>query len=305
MVILRPDIRHFAAMRFIRVPLTMQQNRCLLSFCLAILSIALCPCRSIAQEKVLLNAFAHNDYWHKRPLFDALDRGFTHVEADVYLRRHQLRVGHLPVFLKSSRTLESLYLEPIAARLRERNHCREAIDSIVLTIDFKSRSVRTYHMLNTLITRYKPLLSSYENGHVVFRELTLVITGHRPMQQLSSGNERFVFADGDLRLMKPGHTDSSLFLMASCRYSNLLSWKGRGVIQAFELARLKLLVENAHRIGIKVRLWASPEKQEVWALLRNCGVDLINTNKLDKLRQYLSGNEQGDLQRPAADDYQP
>lgn len=292
-------------MRFIRVPLEMQQSRCLHCLYLAVLFIAFSPCTSLAQEKVLLNGFAHNDYWHKRPLFDALDRGFTHVEADVYLRRHQLRVGHLPLFLKSSRTLESLYLEPIANRLRERSHCREAIDSIVLTIDFKSRSVRTYHMLNTLITRYKPFLSSCENGRVVFRELTLVITGHRPLQQLSTGNERFVFADGDLRLMKPGQTNPSLFLMASCRYSNLLSWKGRGPVTGFELARLKLLVDNAHRIGLKVRLWASPEKQEVWALLRNCGVDLINTNKLDKLRQYLAGDEEGNRNGTVIGDYQP
>lgn len=283
----------------------MQKNRCRHIFSLAILLALLCPCRSIAQESILPNGYAHNDYWHKRPLFDALDRGFTHVEADVYLRRHQLRVGHLPVFLKSSRTLESLYLEPIANRLRERNNRREAIDSIVLTIDFKSRSARTYHMLNKLITRYKSLLSSCENGRVVYRELTLVITGHRPLQQLASGNERFVFADGDLRLMKPGQTNASLFLMASCRYSNLLSWKGHGEITGFELARLKLLVDNAHQIGLKVRLWASPENQEVWALLRHCGVDLINTNKLDKLRQYLAGDAQEILNKPVADDYQP
>jgi hypothetical protein len=38
-----------------------------------------------AQTIILPNAYAHNDYWHKRPLLDALDNGFTYVEADVFL----------------------------------------------------------------------------------------------------------------------------------------------------------------------------------------------------------------------------
>jgi hypothetical protein len=44
----------------------------------------------------LANAHAHNDYEHKRPLFDALDNGFTSVEADVFLVDGKLLVGHWP-----------------------------------------------------------------------------------------------------------------------------------------------------------------------------------------------------------------
>ena len=35
-------------------------------------------------RKVYYNAFSHNDYEHSRPLFDALDRGFNCVEADLW-----------------------------------------------------------------------------------------------------------------------------------------------------------------------------------------------------------------------------
>src|SRR4051812_44226103 len=42
----------------------------------------------------LKNAHAHNDYLHPRPLFDALDQGFTSVEVDVFLVNGQLLVGH-------------------------------------------------------------------------------------------------------------------------------------------------------------------------------------------------------------------
>ena len=34
-----------------------------------------------AQSAPLLNGFAHNDYRHKHPLFDALDNGYTNIEA--------------------------------------------------------------------------------------------------------------------------------------------------------------------------------------------------------------------------------
>ncbi len=41
-------------------------------------------CRA-ADAAPLVNAHAHNDYAHKRPLADALDHGFCSVEADIFL----------------------------------------------------------------------------------------------------------------------------------------------------------------------------------------------------------------------------
>src|SRR5262245_62295335 len=67
----------------------------------------------------LANAHAHNDYSHDRPLFDALDHGFASVEADVFLVDGQFLVGHESAELKSDRTLESLYLMPLARRVRD------------------------------------------------------------------------------------------------------------------------------------------------------------------------------------------
>ena len=37
-------------------------------------------------SKPLGQAHAHNDYYHKRPLLDALSHGFCSVEADVFLK---------------------------------------------------------------------------------------------------------------------------------------------------------------------------------------------------------------------------
>src|SRR4051794_7241519 len=71
------------------------------------------------EVKPLLNAHAHNDYAHPRPLFDALDQGFTSVEADVFPVDGELLVGHNRRDLKPDRTLETLYLAPLADRVEK------------------------------------------------------------------------------------------------------------------------------------------------------------------------------------------
>ena len=67
----------------------------------------------------LLQAHAHNDYVHERPLYDALNRGFCSVEADIFLVEGELLVGHERAELRPGRTLESLYLEPLLRRVRK------------------------------------------------------------------------------------------------------------------------------------------------------------------------------------------
>src|SRR3712207_1609989 len=65
----------------------------------------------------LWRAPAHNHYEHPRPLLDALDHRFGSVEADIFLVGDQLLVAHDATELDPARTLESLYLDPLAARV--------------------------------------------------------------------------------------------------------------------------------------------------------------------------------------------
>ncbi len=69
----------------------------------------------------LWRAHAHNDYEHTHPLFDALGHRFGSVEADIFLVGDQLLIGHTVDDLDPSRTLESLYLDPLAAIVKA-NH---------------------------------------------------------------------------------------------------------------------------------------------------------------------------------------
>jgi len=239
----------------------------------------------------LPHAFAHNDYWHKRPLFDAMENGFTHFEADVYLRRSRLVVAHRPPFLKRKHTIEGLYLKPLLYQLMTtEGQVQTPLDTMVLMIDIKSNGNKTYTALRKILNKYKAILSTCDKGKVTIRNLTLVLTGHRPLQLLKNEESRYVFADADLRKLSNTHDSPEMFTTASCKYSNLLSWKGKGEIPPMEKENLVQLVNKAHLNGTKVRLWGSPENETVWNFLRNCGVDLINTDKLVALRKFFIKN---------------
>ncbi|MFT3935780.1 MAG: phosphatidylinositol-specific phospholipase C/glycerophosphodiester phosphodiesterase family protein [Chitinophagaceae bacterium] len=247
-----------------------------------------------SQVVALPHAFAHNDYFHKRPLYDAIDNGFTHIEADVYLRRSKLVVSHKPPILRRKRaTIEGLYLKPLFSYLSNTDKLAPtSLDTMVLMIDIKSNGRKAYSALNKILNKYKTILSTCVNGKVTIRNLTLVLTGHRPLKQLKEEESRYVFADADLRKIDTQETMPDMFTTASCKYSNLVKWKGKGEIPEDEKERLTALVSKAHLTGTKVRLWGAPDNEVVWSFLRNCGVDLINTDRLVALKEYFIKNAQ-------------
>jgi hypothetical protein len=245
-----------------------------------------------AQSSPIPNGFAHNDYRHKHPLHDALDNGFTNIEADIFLRNNKLIVAHVFPYFKGKRTLENLYFRPLAERIAL-NHGRvydNYSKPVILMIDVKTNAQDTYEALKPLLEKYSPMLTRLEDGKVVYGAVTVVLSGHRPYDMIGSEHDRLAFIDEDLRKVSRDTTMVNMFPMASCKYSKLLKWDGKGAFPAVQKDRLCAFVARAHKYGEKVRLWASPEKKEVWDQLLHCGVDMINTDKLVTLRKYLSAN---------------
>ncbi|HEY4323145.1 MAG TPA: phosphatidylinositol-specific phospholipase C/glycerophosphodiester phosphodiesterase family protein [Mucilaginibacter sp.] len=237
----------------------------------------------------LANGFAHNDYLHKHPLYDALENGFTNIEADIFLENDKLIVAHFFPWFKGDRTLESLYLQPLLKRTIENdgevfagyNH------PVTLLIDIKTNAVATYAKLKPLLEKYKSILTGYENGKVVYRAVTIVLSGNKPYQAIENEKNRLAFIDEDLCKVPCDQVNDNVFTMASCRYSRLIKWNGNGPITDADKNTLCALVIIAHKMGAKVRLWASPENTAVWAELLSCGVDLINTDELVTFKNYL------------------
>ncbi|WP_218022532.1 hypothetical protein, partial [Nocardia amamiensis] len=125
----------------------------------------------------LSHAHAHNDYLHARPLLDALDRGFTSIEADVYLVGHDLLVGHDFLDLRPWWTLQTLYLEPLRQRVLDNGgsvyagHC----GGFQLLVDIKAVGTAAYNRLDELQRdpRYAFLFTRSVHGTVQPGAITL------------------------------------------------------------------------------------------------------------------------------------
>ena len=130
-----------------------------------------------ADTPPLKQAHAHNDYEHARPLFDALERGFCSIEADVYLIEGKLLVAHDRKDVKPERTLASLYLEPLQQRVRQ-NGGRVFRDGpgLILLVDIKSEAEPTYAALHTELAKYSEMLTRF-SGEGIRRGAVTVIGG--------------------------------------------------------------------------------------------------------------------------------
>jgi hypothetical protein len=200
-----------------------------------------------------------------------------------------LIVAHINPFFGRRRNLEELYLKPLAKLIKENSgHVYKGYDTTVtLMIDIKTGAESTYDRLKILLKKYSRILSGYRNGTFFKGPVTVVLSGHKPYKMIKAEQDRLAFIDEDLRKSDKDTTALNVYKLSSCKYSKILKWDGQGEIPEAERTRLCAYIKMAHKFGKKVRLWASPEKSNVWELLLTCGVDLINTDKLVVLKDFL------------------
>ncbi len=232
-------------------------------------------------------AHAHNDYYHKRPLLDALQHGFTSVEADVILQEGDLMVGHSRFELREDRTLTALYLAPLAKRVSENDgQVYRTAKRFILLIDFKTSGAASLAVLRKQLKPYLHMLTRYENGKVYPGAVTIVISGSRPVAEVAALKTRYVFIDGrfpDLRTK----ISSDLVPLVSAPWNGTFSWQGYGDISAQELEKLRAIIKAAHEQGKLVRFWAVPHSENLWQVFYNEGIDLINADDLPRLQKFL------------------
>lgn len=234
-----------------------------------------------------LKAHAHNDYYHDRPLLDALAEGFCSVEADVFLIDGKLLVGHSKRELKPERTLEKLYLDPLRELVKKNGgRVYAKVPTVTLLVDIKSNGKETYDALHLILTRYSDLLTTVKDDKVVAGAVQIVVSGNRDFEAIAKSNPRFVGVDGrlsDLDSDRPAH----LMPMISDNWRSHFKWRGDGEITAKEREKLALIVQKAHAAQRSVRLWATPESESLWAELLKADVDHINTDQLARLSRFL------------------
>jgi len=242
-----------------------------------------------AQVVPLPHAHAHNDYQHEQPLLDALSHGFTSIEADVLLIEGELYVGHdMPQGSHTLPTLKEAYLEPLSRIVH--NHRGEVYPDFggdfYLMIDIKTEAEATYQLLKQQLAEYQSMLSIDGKGQYQTGAVTVFLSGNRPMATISGESMRMVGLDGRPEDLGKNYA-SDLMPVISENYYKVIRWNGEGEIAAADYQKLTELTAKAHAEGKKVRLWASPDQENAWATLKKAGVDLINTDRLPELKEYL------------------
>lgn len=238
--------------------------------------------------KPLHHAHAHNDYLHRRPLLDALDRGFTSVEADVFLVDGRLLVAHTALELDPKRTLEKLYLDPLRERVRAGGGKLFADgSSLTLLIDIKRDGEATYRALAKTLAQYDDIVTVVRDGRFEQKAVTVIVSGERPWQAIETDKVRYVGIDGRLGDLD-SKLPSDLLPLISDNWTNHFKWRGDGEMPQDEQRKLTAIVDKAHSTDRRVRFWAAPDQLSMWRQFRAAGVDLINTDDLDGLAEFLS-----------------
>jgi len=267
--------------------------------------LLICSCRISSAPTgptPLPRAHAHNDYEHDRPLYDALDHGFTSVEADIHLADGRLYVAHDSDEITPNRTLRLLYLEPLKRRIiqnavlgtpyGERVYPNpDTSGQFTLFIDIKTEAAATYKVLSKMLAEYESIFTTFDSNGRTDKAVVAIVSGNRPRTLMESEAIRYAGCDGRLEDLE-SDAPASLIPVISDNWTKHFSYNGTGPMPAKERQKLKKIVETAHKKGQRVRFWATPDKtsqarQTLWRELLASGVDLLNTDDLRGLQQFL------------------
>ncbi len=219
---------------------------------------------------------------------DALDHGFTSVEADIFLVDGKLLVAHTKRELKPERTLQALYLDPLRQRVRAGGgSVYPGGKPFGLLIDIKENGPATYAVLSKVLAEYGDIISVVRDGVLEPKAVSVVISGDRPIEMVKGQKVRDAGIDGrwrDLDSTEP----ANLLPLVSDNWGLHFKWRGRGPFPEAEREKLRDAVAKAHAQGRKIRLWAAPDNPAAWGELRTAGVDLINTDDLAGLEKFFA-----------------
>ena len=241
----------------------------------------------------LENAFAHNDEQFNYPLLDALKLGFNYVEADIHLIKNEIYVSHRkPFFPNSNNTLTKLYLEPLLYFFQKNNSSifQNANATFNLILDIKTEANTTYKVLKKQLEPFHSMLSSWENSKAKKKPIKIHLSGNRPINSIVSEQKREVLLDGRIIDLKTKYSPE-LIPMISEKYSIIFGYSLFFKMPSEKkMEEFRQLADKVHNQNKLLRLWNIPEREDVWTLLFKNGLDIISTDRIQKLSTFLKKN---------------
>ena len=231
----------------------------------------------------LARAHAHNDYARRRPLFEALERGFGSIEVDVVVLDGEIYVAHERSGIRRSDTLARLYLEPLRDRARRHGGSVYAVSdaSLQLLIDVKGPAEETYRALDEQLSAYDELFTRWTKDGLRRGPVTAVLSGNRPFEVLLADSVRYLALDGRIDEERTAFSVDAMPLVS-------IDWE---TIEALppdtRLAAARRWIDLIHRENRRVRFWGTPDRGQVWRSLLELGADHIGADDVFSLEQVL------------------
>ncbi|HOX75413.1 MAG TPA: phosphatidylinositol-specific phospholipase C/glycerophosphodiester phosphodiesterase family protein [Bacteroidales bacterium] len=239
----------------------------------------------VSGQYTTLNAHSHNDYENDIPFRLAYDNRFGSVEADIWAVNGELYVAHYQDDIKPERTLEALYLNPIAEIFTQNGGRAWKNDTATfqLLIDLKTPVEPT---LSILISKLEPLRAVFD-PEINPCAVRIVLSGNRPEPAEFNNYPSFIFYDG---LLNRQYNEQQLkkVPLYSENLRKFTSWNGDGDIIQTEKNRILGVIDSVHSLNKKIRFWNAPDNIYAWDILIKMRVDYINTDHIIELAKYLN-----------------
>ncbi len=228
---------------------------------------------------------SHNDYHQNIPLLQAYYSGMGSIEADVFLKDGTLFVAHETAEIKPGRSLERLYLSPLASRYKENGNkpFKDTDQKLQLVVDIKQDHVNVLNKLISGLKQYGDVFNTTSNPNGI----KIVISGDMPSPADFNKWPDYINFDGR---PKTSYTPKELkrIAMISQDIKKYSAWNGKGVPSPTDFAQLKKVVDDAHKIGKPFRFWATADNPNTWIVLARLGVDWINTDHPAQLADFYA-----------------
>ena len=238
----------------------------------------------------LRGTHSHNDFLRRRPLADALERGFTSIEVDVALRDGTLYVTHDSTKIDRSATLAELYLTPLSA-VAARNGGSVYLGlapPLQLLVDVKSDGDSAYDALELLLADYGQLFTRWRHGEPThIGAVTVIVSGNRPRERVLEDPDRRMGLDGRIWEDREGFPPDVMPLV-SINWDDTANPRPDWPAGADRMEIARLFVEQVHTEGRRVRFWNTPDREQTWWWLRAIGADYIGTDDPRRLAEFLA-----------------
>jgi hypothetical protein len=142
-----------------------------------------------------------------------------------------------------------------------------------------------------MLAEYRDIFTSFDLDGRNDKAVIAIISGNHPREFMEAQKLRYAACDGRLTDLQ-SECPPDLVPLISDNWIKFFTWKGMGEMPAEEHDRLRDIVQKAHAKGRLVRFWSTPDnpspaREVIWRELLSAGIDLINTDDLEGLRQFL------------------